>query len=99
MTPNSSLERTRERKSAKFELRRARRSARSLGGARSRMLTGSCHCGAVHIEVTVPPQWLIECNCSICRRNGALWARYDVGAVRVTGHPEHTTEYIWGAKT
>lgn len=63
------------------------------------MLTGYCHCGAVRVEVTEPPQWLIDCNCSICRRNGALWALYDAGTVRVTGHPGHTTEYIWGART
>src|SRR5687767_14925517 len=63
------------------------------------MLTGSCHCGAVRIDVAEPPQWLIDCNCSICRRNGALWALYEASAVRVTGHPEHTAEYVWGAKT
>lgn len=63
------------------------------------MLTGTCHCGAIRIDVPHPPQSLIDCNCSICRRNGALWALYVAGTVRVTGHPEHTTAYIWGAKT
>jgi hypothetical protein len=63
------------------------------------MLSNTCHCGAVHIEIPRPPESLINCNCSICRRYGALWAQYEVGAVRVTGHPEHTTAYIWGEKT
>ena len=63
------------------------------------MLTGSCHCGAVRIDVPAHPQTLIDCNCSICRRNGALWALYETDTVRVIGHPEHTTEYVWGRKT
>jgi len=63
------------------------------------MLTGTCHCGAIRINVSEPPQSLIDCNCSICRRYGALWALCDTGTVQVTGHPEHTAEYIWGSKT
>jgi hypothetical protein len=63
------------------------------------MLSGTCHCGAITIEVPKPPQALIDCNCSICRRYGALWALYQVGTVRVIGHPENTSEYIWGPKT
>ena len=63
------------------------------------MLSATCHCGAVRIEVPRPPQKLTICNCSICRRYGALWAYYKAGAVRVTGHPENTTEYVWGDKT
>ena len=35
--------------------------------------TGSCHCGALANEVDEPhPAQAIECNCSICRRKGAL---------------------------
>jgi hypothetical protein len=63
------------------------------------MLSATCHCGAVRIEVPQPPQKLTICNCSICRRYGALWAYYKAGTVRVTGHPENTTEYVWGDKT
>ena len=63
------------------------------------MLKGTCHCAAIRIELSELPRFLIDCNCSICRRNGALWALYEAASVRVSGHPEHTTEYIWGAKT
>ena len=63
------------------------------------MLSGTCHCGAIRIEVPEPPQELIDCNCSICRRYGALWAFYGAGTVQVIGHPENTTEYVWGQKT
>jgi hypothetical protein len=36
-------------------------------------LTGSCHCGRVQFEVTVPEEIVVqECNCSICSRSGYL---------------------------
>lgn len=63
------------------------------------MLTGTCHCGAVRIEIPAPPQAVTICNCSICRRLGALWAYYEAESVRVSGHPENTQEYVWGEKT
>jgi len=62
------------------------------------MLTGNCHCGAVSIEVPERPRYLIECNCSICRRNGALWALYPSKAVRVVVRAGNTSEYVWGAR-
>ncbi|MES2126500.1 MAG: GFA family protein [Pseudomonadota bacterium] len=65
----------------------------------STKLKGSCHCGAVHLEIPGPPPFLLNCNCSLCRRLGGLWGYFPVGAVQVTGHPEHTDGYIWGDKT
>ncbi|MCG6969579.1 MAG: GFA family protein [Gammaproteobacteria bacterium] len=36
-------------------------------------LNGSCHCGRVQFEVTVPKEVVVqECNCSICSRSGYL---------------------------
>ena len=34
---------------------------------------GSCHCGAIGITLEDDPVEASECNCSICRRTGALW--------------------------
>lgn len=35
--------------------------------------TGSCHCGAVQIEITAPENIdAYECNCSMCERTGFL---------------------------
>jgi hypothetical protein len=57
-------------------------------------LKGSCHCGAVRIEVPAAPEWVGSCNCSICRKTGSLMAYYpDDGSVRVEGE---TASYIWG---
>jgi hypothetical protein len=63
------------------------------------MISGTCHCGAVRIEIPERPQAVTNCNCSICRRLGGLWAYYKVDTVRVVGHPEHTESYVWGDKT
>ncbi len=63
------------------------------------MLTTTCHCGAVHVAIPHAPETAINCNCSICRRLGALWAYYPVGTVTISGHPEHTTGYVWGDRT
>ena len=38
------------------------------------MLTATCHCGAVKIEVPRTARTLTARNCSLCVRYGALWA-------------------------
>ena len=63
------------------------------------LLEGSCHCGAVRISLPSAPEKATSCNCSQCRRLGAIWVYYEVGSVTVAGHPQHTDEYIWGDKT
>ncbi|WP_245896674.1 GFA family protein [Sphingomonas fennica] len=59
-------------------------------------ITGSCHCGAVTLTVPHAPEWVNSCNCSLCRRTGALMAYYPDGAVKVTGE---TRAYVWGDRT
>lgn len=62
------------------------------------MPTATCHCGAVKVEVPSLPETLTDCNCSICRRLGTLWAYYPIESVKVTGHPDYTDAYVWGDK-
>lgn len=38
---------------------------------------GSCHCGAVKFEVDTSLQPVMRCNCSLCRRKGALMHRVE----------------------
>ena len=59
------------------------------------MLTGACHCGAVRVTVPRKPRSVTDCNCSICRRYGVLWAYYKAATVRVEGP---TQAYAWGQK-
>lgn len=74
-------------------------SSRQPRAKASSALAATCHCGAVRVEIPQRPEKLTNCNCSICRRYGALWAYYKVGTVKIVGHPEHTTGYVQGDKT
>lgn len=58
-------------------------------------MEGSCHCGAVRLEVARPPDWVGECNCSICRRTAGLWAYYRPDEVNA-GPAGATRPYVWG---
>jgi hypothetical protein len=62
------------------------------------MLTATCHCGAVRVTVPRTPPTVADCNCSICRRYGVLWAYYKASTVRVEAAPQATNEYSWGRK-
>jgi len=55
----------------------------------------SCHCGAVRLICDVEPVALTDCNCSICRRYGALWAYYSPSHVRFLPAEPATDVYMW----
>jgi hypothetical protein len=60
------------------------------------MIKAACHCGAVRLEADPAPTRVNDCNCSICRRYGVLWAYYDRGQVRLVPGFETTEVYLWG---
>lgn len=45
------------------------------------MIEATCHCGAVKVQAPRAPETVTDCNCSICRRLGTLWAYYDPAEV------------------
>ena len=47
------------------------------------MLTGACHCGACHWTFDGDPGPATACNCTLCRRYGALWV-YDYEGERIS---------------
>ncbi|HEX8108633.1 MAG TPA: hypothetical protein VF516_12955 [Kofleriaceae bacterium] len=47
-------------------------------------IEGTCLCKAVEIGVTRRPRQVTQCNCSVCRRYGTLWAYYRRSAVSIT---------------
>lgn len=63
------------------------------------MLEGSCHCGAIRLSIPRAPATVVDCNCSLCRRNGARWAFYDPAELRVEGGAEHAVAYVWGPRS
>jgi hypothetical protein len=59
----------------------------------------SCHCGAIHLEVATPPHTVTDCNCSICRRYGVLWAYYSPRDVRIVADEDATATYLWSDRS
>ena len=58
------------------------------------MLEGSCHCGAARWQLDGVPASATACNCTACRRFGALWAYGHEGeTIRFEGD---TTAYVRG---
>ncbi len=62
------------------------------------MIAGSCHCGAVAWVFDGDSSRLTNCNCSICRRIGGLWAYGTLANVTVTADPDATIVYVQGDK-
>ena len=63
------------------------------------MIESSCHCGALVLEVPHAPQAVTDCNCSLCRRYGVLWAYYAPAAVRIVRGADTTARYAWGDRS
>ncbi len=66
------------------------------------MIRAACHCGAVRIVLERAPEWVLDCNCSICRRLGGLWAyawdrlaERDLKIEFVQG-ADAVEAYVWG---
>lgn len=60
-------------------------------------MDGSCHCGAVHWRFEGVPDSATACNCSVCRRYGALWS-YGFFNEQITISGE-TRTYLWNRKS
>lgn len=61
---------------------------------------GSCHCGAVQFEVELASglQNLRRCNCSLCRRKGAIMASVPTDQLRVTRGQDKLSLYQWNTR-
>ncbi|WP_341678895.1 GFA family protein [Niveibacterium sp. SC-1] len=66
-----------------------------------RIHLGSCHCGFVRFEVEVEADidHVRLCDCSICRRRGALNFRVPADALRLQTPWAALSEYRWGSFT
>lgn len=52
-------------------------------------LSGSCHCGAVRITIPAAPEYINDCNCSLCMTRGAIWGYFPPAAVTFSGDTRH----------
>lgn len=53
------------------------------------MLKLSCLCGQVRIELSKRPDFIHECNCTLCAKSGARWAYFHPSDVSVVGVTKH----------
>lgn len=59
------------------------------------MVRAACHCTAVRFKVKMP-EWVLDCNCTICRRYGALWTYPQPDEVELIQGTDATDTYVWG---
>ncbi len=70
------------------------------------MKTASCHCGAVVLNIELPPLsetsgtlgGLRRCNCSLCRRKGAIIAMAPLATLKVVKGQDNLGLYQWNTK-
>jgi hypothetical protein len=60
------------------------------------MISATCHCGAVRIDMHRRPRSLTSCNCSVCRRYGAIWAYYARKGLDYHYASDAIVPYAWG---
>ncbi|AXQ29979.1 GFA family protein [Solimonas sp. K1W22B-7] len=60
---------------------------------------GSCHCGRVTFEMQAQLDHVVDCNCSICRRKGALWHAVPDAGLRILSGEEELSLYQFNTQT
>ena len=62
---------------------------------------GSCHCGTVQFELDLPDGLINvrRCDCSMCRRRGAIAASVPLAGVKILSGEEALTLYQFNTKT
>lgn len=66
---------------------------------RARRYQGSCHCGRIRFQVQAHITEALECNCSYCRRLGALWLALPEADLKVLEGGENLSLYQFGTRT
>ena len=60
---------------------------------------GACHCGRVSFELEAKLDYVMACNCSLCRRIGALWHGASESSLRITKGENELTLYQFNTMT
>jgi hypothetical protein len=63
-----------------------------------RSVLATCHCGAVTVSLADAPSEVTDCNCSLCRKSGVLWAYYSAGGVTIAPDSGPTDTYAWNGR-
>lgn len=60
---------------------------------------GACHCGRVTFELQARLDHVMDCNCSVCRRGGALWHGTADQYLRILSGEEDLVLYQFHTRT
>jgi hypothetical protein len=60
--------------------------------------TGGCHCGRVRYEVESDFKPVVNCNCSICTKRGALWTFAKAAQFKLLKGDDAFSDYQFGKK-
>jgi hypothetical protein len=60
---------------------------------------GACHCGRVTFEVRAELNYVVDCNCSMCRRKAALWHPATEADLRIASGEEDLVLYQFNTRT
>ena len=60
---------------------------------------GQCHCGRVTFEAQANLDYVVDCNCSSCRRKGALWHPATEADLRILTGEADLVLYQFNTKT
>ena len=59
---------------------------------------GGCHCGRLRYEVTSDLTQVVDCNCSICIKRGAMWTFVKAAEFKLVQGDDTLTDYQFGKK-
>ncbi len=71
----------------------------SASGVMKKTYQGSCHCGKVTFEVDMDLDHVRVCDCSLCRKRGALNHRVENADLRALTPLDELTLYQWHTRT
>jgi hypothetical protein len=60
--------------------------------------SGGCHCGRVQYRAESDLAQVVDCNCSICRKRGALWTFVKAAQFKLLKGEDALTDYQFGKK-
>ena len=67
--------------------------------AEAKNCTGGCHCGQVRYDLTADLTQVLDCNCSLCTKRGALWTFVPPEKFALRAGEEVLVDYQFGKKT
>lgn len=69
-----------------------------MSGAGTDEKLATCHCGSVTLSLAAWPTEVTECNCSLCRSYGVIWAYRSAKDILRLPDPALTDTYAWNGR-